>query len=209
VLEPKPLEISRRKPSQTRSIETVGVILDAAAQILERQGENAVTTNSVAERAGFSIGTLYQYFANRDEILIALAEREQQRVAERMRTLIGQIELGDGLDSARAFIQALVRSIKRRRGAKRSFALIAALRDSGRMPALGDEFAAVLEETWNRLGDGRGPLVTKIHAYVLTQAVLGVLRDAAVNNSKLMEEPEFEEALFRMVSAFSRAARHR
>jgi AcrR family transcriptional regulator len=204
MLQPKPVEVSRRKPSQARSLQTVGVILDAAAQILERQGEDAVTTNEVAERSGFSIGTLYQYFANRDEILIALADREQQRVAERMRTLIGQIELGNGLDSARGFIEALVHWVKRRRGARRYLALTAALRNSGRMPALGDEFATVLEQTWNRLGDHRGPRITKIHAYVLTHAVLGVLRDAALSHSKLMDEPEFKEALFRMVVAFSR-----
>ena len=146
---------------RARGLQRMDAILDAAENCFARRGYDESTTNHIAVQAGISPGSLYQYFANRDEILIALADREQQRVAERMRTLIGQIELGDGLDSARAFIQALVRSIRRRRGAKRSFALIAALRDSGRMPALGDEFAAVLEETWNRLGDGRGPLARR------------------------------------------------
>jgi AcrR family transcriptional regulator len=206
MFESQRIEISRRMPSQARSAQTVELILDAAIQILERQGEKAVTTNSVAQRAGFSVGSLYQYFANRDEILIALADREQRRIAEHMRGLIGQIEFGNGLDSARAFIKTLVRSIKHRRGAKRYSALIATLRERGAMPALGDEFAAVLEETWTRLGDSRGPLITKIHAYVLTHAVLGVLRDAILSDSVLMEAPEFEEALFRLVIAFSRDA---
>src|SRR5215813_8005559 len=88
MFEPQPIERSRRRPSQARSAQTVELILDAAIQILERRGENAVTTNSVAQRAGFSVGSLYQYFANRDEILIALAEREQRRIAEHMRALI-------------------------------------------------------------------------------------------------------------------------
>jgi AcrR family transcriptional regulator len=204
MFEAKPLERSRRNPSQARAVQTVEIILDAAAQILDRDGEKAATTNNVAERAGFSIGTLYQYFSNRDEILIALAEREQQRLAKRMATLIGQVELKKGLDSARDLIGALVRSIKGRRNAKRYFALLASLRDSGRRRALEDEFAEVLAETWNRMGDDRGPLITKVHAYVLTHAVQGVLRDAAVSGSNLLDEPALEDALFRMVVAFSR-----
>jgi AcrR family transcriptional regulator len=205
VLEPKLLERSRRTPSQARSQQTVDFILDAAAQILGREGENAATTNNIAERAGFSIGTLYQYFANRDEILIALANRDQRRIADHFRTLVRQIELGNGLDSARAFIEVLVRSIKGRRRGRRYFTLIATLKASGRMPVLGDEFAEVLAETWSRLGDDRGPLIKKIHAYVLTHALLGVLRNAAASGSRFIEEPAFADALFRIVIAFSRS----
>lgn len=64
------------------------LILQAAAQVLEARGEDALTTKTVAERAGVSIGTLYQYFPNRDAILVALADREAQRISERMRALI-------------------------------------------------------------------------------------------------------------------------
>lgn len=206
MLEPEPIERSRRRPSQARSVQTVEFILEAAAQILELEGEGAITTNHLAQRSGFSIGTLYQYFADRDEILLALSEREQKRIAEHMRALIGQIELGNGQDSARAFIKALVNSVKRRRGARLYFALTARIRDGGAAPQLSDEFAQILEETWNRMGDSRGPMITKIHAYILTHAVLGVLRDAAIGDSSLMDEPEFEEALLRIVTALSRNA---
>lgn len=206
MLQPEPIERSRRRPSQARSVQTVEFILEAAAQILELEGEGAVTTNRLAERAGFSIGTLYQYFADRDEILLALAEREQKRIAEHMRALIGQIELGNGPASARTFIEALVSWVRRRRGARLYFALTARIRDGGAAPRLSDEFAQVLEDTWNRMGDSRGPMVTRIHAYILTHAVLGALRDAAVGDSRLVDEPEFVEALLRMAAALSRDA---
>src|SRR5262250_3813203 len=61
----------RETPSQARSAWTVDLILEAAAQVLEARGEDALTTKTVAERAGVSIGTLYQYFPNRDAILVA------------------------------------------------------------------------------------------------------------------------------------------
>jgi AcrR family transcriptional regulator len=65
----------RRRPVQERSRETVQAILEAAAQVFERHGYAAGTTNRVAERAGISIGSLYQYFPNKDAILVALVHR--------------------------------------------------------------------------------------------------------------------------------------
>jgi AcrR family transcriptional regulator len=66
----------RRRPRQARSRATWEAILEAASQILERRGPAALTTNAVAERAGVSIGTLYQYFADKRAILVAAAQRE-------------------------------------------------------------------------------------------------------------------------------------
>ena len=70
MLDPKPIDKARKKPVQARSTQTVSLLLEAAAQVLEANGELALTTKTVAERAGFSIGTLYQYFPNRDAILV-------------------------------------------------------------------------------------------------------------------------------------------
>ena len=71
-------ESKRRIPRQARAAETVSLILEATAQILEAGGLEAFTTNAVAERAGVSIGTLYQYFSDKRAILLALAEQEVQ-----------------------------------------------------------------------------------------------------------------------------------
>ncbi len=65
----------RKLPKQARSGATVEAILEAAAQVFERQGYAAGTTNRIAERAGVSIGSLYQYFPNKDAILVALVHR--------------------------------------------------------------------------------------------------------------------------------------
>ncbi|GDX39641.1 hypothetical protein LBMAG20_18560 [Methylocystaceae bacterium] len=60
-------EIKRKIPTQARAQQTVGIILEAAAQILQFEGEAHFNTNRVAEKAGFSIGTLYQYFPRRSQ----------------------------------------------------------------------------------------------------------------------------------------------
>jgi len=66
----------RKTPAQSRAVETVAIILEAAARILEERGFAGYTTNAVAERAGVSVGSLYQYFPGKDALTVALIERE-------------------------------------------------------------------------------------------------------------------------------------
>lgn len=66
----------RKTPVQARSTETVAAILEASAHILERHGFEGFNTNAVARRAGVSVGSFYQYFANKDALLSALIQRE-------------------------------------------------------------------------------------------------------------------------------------
>ena len=66
-------------------------ILDAAAQVFEARGYGAGTTNRIAARAGVSIGTLYQYFANKEDLAVALLERHIQDTLRRMREWVGHM----------------------------------------------------------------------------------------------------------------------
>jgi AcrR family transcriptional regulator len=68
--------MQRKQPSQRRSRATNDAILDASARVLQTHGYLQATTNRIATHAGCSIGTLYQYFGNKDEIFGALIERE-------------------------------------------------------------------------------------------------------------------------------------
>ena len=70
----KPLS-PRKRPSQGRSRFTVRQIVEAAARVFEEQGYVGTTTNHIAERAGVSIGSLYQYFPNKEAILAVLLEQ--------------------------------------------------------------------------------------------------------------------------------------
>lgn len=74
----KDLSVSRRKPLTQRGEKTVAKVLDAARMLLEEKGYSKLTTNHVAQQAGVSIGTLYQYFPNKESLLYALVERWYQ-----------------------------------------------------------------------------------------------------------------------------------
>jgi AcrR family transcriptional regulator len=74
----KPAPRPRKWPLQARSRATIDAVLAAAAHIIESSGVAGFNTNAVAERAGVSIGSLYQYFPNKDAILVALIERRAE-----------------------------------------------------------------------------------------------------------------------------------
>ncbi len=82
----------RKKPIQKRSRETVEAIFDAAAQILSEKGYAQTTTDRIAEKAGISIGSLYQYFPNKDSIMLGIIERHIQEMNEFVEGMISAIQ---------------------------------------------------------------------------------------------------------------------
>ena len=84
----------RKLPGQERSQQTVDAIVTAGAHILAHEGFDALNTNAVAERAGASIGSVYQYFPNKEAILAAVLEKHSENEAqffiERMQELEGK-----------------------------------------------------------------------------------------------------------------------
>jgi AcrR family transcriptional regulator len=70
----------RRRPQQRRARQTVDAVLDAVARILKREGMKAVTTNRIAEVAGVSIGSVYQYFPDKRAIFVALHQRHIEEI---------------------------------------------------------------------------------------------------------------------------------
>jgi AcrR family transcriptional regulator len=81
----------RKPPVQRRSRATVDEILSAAAQVFEAHGYAAGTTNRISERAGVSIGTLYQYFPSKEAIAVALLERHIAETDHRLGEWVGHM----------------------------------------------------------------------------------------------------------------------
>jgi AcrR family transcriptional regulator len=100
---------SRRQPKQARSNDLVSAILQAAIQVLAKEGAHRFTTTRVAERAGVSVGSVYQYFPNKASILFRLQSDEWQQTA----AMLGTILLDEGkapLERLRKLVHAFVRS---------------------------------------------------------------------------------------------------
>lgn len=100
----------RKKPVQARSRATYDAILEAAAQLLDEGGYGHATTNAIAERAGVSIGSVYEYFPSKDAIFAALKSQLDQETFEAILHQLGTVEDRDPANFLRAILEARVRS---------------------------------------------------------------------------------------------------
>ncbi|SSV49651.1 TetR family transcriptional regulator [Acinetobacter nosocomialis] len=98
----------RKRPRQARSVATFEAILEAAARILESLGFAGFNTNTVAELAGVSIGSLYQYFPSKDALIVELIRRERAKLSNRIVEAIQQHEAANLKEKLKLIIQAAV-----------------------------------------------------------------------------------------------------
>jgi AcrR family transcriptional regulator len=100
---------SRKRPQQARSTELVAVILEAAVQVLAKEGAQRFTTARVAEKAGVSVGSLYQYFPNKAAILFRLQSDEWRQTTELLRGILEDVQRPP-LERLRTLVHAFIRS---------------------------------------------------------------------------------------------------
>ncbi|WP_447748991.1 TetR/AcrR family transcriptional regulator [Pseudomonas nicosulfuronedens] len=198
---------SRRLPRQARALEKIELILEASRRILERHGLEGFTTNHVAELAGVSVGTLYQYFPNKERILDELAQRELAALAAGiMGALTGRPPETPG-ERIRAVIHAAVSAYGGRTGAHKALMQYLLTRGGGSpLPALRGSIMTHLVS--NGLVDHHQQLrkLDEAEVFVLAHAVGGVLR-------AMLEDPDalapgrragIEEALVQLVLGYYR-----
>ncbi|WKB56208.1 TetR family transcriptional regulator [Eleftheria terrae] len=100
---------SRRQPKQVRSAGLVAAILEAAIQVLAKEGAQRFTTTRVAERAGVSVGSVYQYFPNKASILFRLQSDEWRRTTEMLCAIL-EDRRRPPLERLRLLVHAFIRS---------------------------------------------------------------------------------------------------
>jgi AcrR family transcriptional regulator len=100
----------RKLPTQARSRERVADILKATASLLGEVGYDGLSTNLVAERANVPVGSIYQFFETKDDIVAALVEQFQGSI---LRLASEQLDAAGAASDRRAFIARLVDGIAR------------------------------------------------------------------------------------------------
>lgn len=188
-------EKPRRTPRQSRSEATVEAILEATFQLLEQGGVEALTTNHIAERAGVSVGTLYQYFEGKQAILAALAQRQAAAARDRIARIVID---GPRISAVRLIVRTLATAFEGAPATRR--ALLDAFADQA-----GD--AAVMRH--HRLffdaiaGKARFDFdMTPEAGFVLTHAVIGLLRAATVESELALDPQRLEDELVRLMEAY-------
>ncbi len=196
-------EIKRRIPRQARAAETAETILEGAAQILEANGLAGFTTNAVAERAGVSIGTLYQYFADKNAILLALAKQQVGLgLADIARALSGEIDpTPEG--RVRAMVRAAVHAFRGRQRARK--AVMEAVLSQGHHAELMVPVVAFIARHGALVGTTSQPVfatLTPLQMFVMSRAVIGVLRAAVLEEQPFFKSRPYEDELVRLVLSY-------
>src|SRR5438445_6636451 len=105
---PRTRTVPRKMPKQQRSKETVDVILAATARVLVKEGYDKASTNRIAEAAGVSVGSLYQYFPSKEALVAALIE---QHSAEMMRFIEEKANSTTPADPLRGVVRDVVQAM--------------------------------------------------------------------------------------------------
>jgi AcrR family transcriptional regulator len=100
---------SRKQPKQARSNDLVAAILEAALQVLAKEGAARFTTIRVAEKAGVSVGSLYQYFPNKAAILFRLQSDEWRQTTDLLKSILEDAKRPP-LERLRSLVHAFIRS---------------------------------------------------------------------------------------------------
>lgn len=194
----------RKSPTQARAAQTVDAIVEAAIQILQSDGEERLTTNRIAERAGVSIGSLYQYFADKEAIVEAIAERERDKVVGAILKSLGDMKEDDFESVTREVVRTMVNAFARRRRARRIVIMTMLRRWQDKPDRGADQVAQFLVDAAERGAAHDWRPMTQASAYVLTRALTGVIRAAVLENSSYLETREFEDELVHLCLSFRR-----
>ena len=197
----QPVESMRKNPVQGRAWRTVRTIFEATFQILDRDGEKSLTTNRVAERAGFSIGTLYQYFPSMESILLAMIDLERRRIVADLERLLTEVEVSDihPHEITRRFVRALIDVFGVGGRARRAL-----LKRAWMLDQTPPSLAAVRQVTertrtaFVRRAHPDFPAPDAATMFVVSRSVLGAIRSAVLEDTGLPGTPEFEDALVRL-----------
>jgi len=193
----------RKRPSQTRALRTIDTLFEAAARILAHDGEAGFTTNRIAERAGFSIGTLYQYFPSKEAIVVAMVRRQRERVMRELEGLLDRAAAHElpPEEALRVYVRRLIDAFGRGQAAQRLLTRLGWQLDA---PALivqtMDEGAERVSAAMARLDDPDWPVPDPVTLYALSRALMGALRAASEEDHPALDDPRFEEALVRLVT---------
>lgn len=188
----------RKKPKQPRSAVTVEAILEAAIRILRQDGWPAVTTTRVAMRAGVSVGSLYQYFPNREAIAAAIVRR-------RARDLLGaalQADVAGAADRDAVLLRLMQAFLReKQRDLDLSLAVRDALPDIQGRQAILDEIRRALPQLQDKLSPvlGRRPEASQLA--IALAAIEGAVWEILTQRPEAIVTPATAASLSRIFRA--------
>ena len=202
-----PATTPRKKPAQARSQETVDALLEATARVLVKTGYDRASTNRIAEEAGVSVGSLYQYYPNKEALVAALIERHSEQVRGAVLRQMAGVACAPLPEAVRAVVAAVFEAHQLDPRLHR--ALHEQVPRVGRLARLLDDMCEVERALLVFLEQRRQDLAPDDLA--AAAHVIVVVTEAAIHGAALHERPglsarAIEEALVEMILRYLQPA---
>jgi AcrR family transcriptional regulator len=196
----------RRMPQQSRAQATVDAVLEATAQVLLKEGWEALSTNRIAREAGVSVGSLYQYFPNKQaivrQLLMQYSEEQHAQLASNLMSLRAGMPLDETIRRVIcAVIQARLSSPSLMRACFEQLPAgeqVLLLGDWSRRTTPLVEIALTSRAVDLRL-QGRD---LALASFILIHAVDGILHASALLDQSVIAHPDLEDELHRLVMGY-------
>jgi len=190
----------RKQPKQRRASATVEAILTATARILVRDGFERASTNRIADEAGVSVGSLYQYFPNKEALVAVLMERhvrEMYAVLEREIARLSSLPLRRAVQE---LVDLMVRAHAVEPKLHRVFAeQVPRVGQLKRIVEVERRFEALIRDVLERLGDRVRPRNLEMAAFVVIQAVEALTHAAVLYHPDKLGSDDFTEEVVELV----------
>jgi AcrR family transcriptional regulator len=191
----------RKKPKQKRSKATVAAILEATAQLLVDGGYHNLSTNKIAETAGVSIGSLYQYFPNKEAVVAAVVEEFADRQFEILVQGLGNLGPDADMESS---VRELVHSMleAKRCEPELSKVLFEELPPVGQIDVLKEwtqRACELVQAALEMRADEVRPDNLAIAAFVLVTACHGIVHTTVVDRPELLENDDLADETAELV----------
>ena len=200
---PQAPEKKRKFPHQKRAQKTIDEILEATAQLLEHGGRAGFTTNHIARRAGYSIGTLYRYFPHKLAIMREMVEAELKQQEMATRALLERTDSPDADELIRGVVRAILQRFGRSKA--RKSVLTTLIHDTELVARTHETNRRIMHMFQTRLVEidpARFRRPTEISCLALSGALLGSIRSTLFSEPRYLKNPEYERELVAMVTHF-------
>jgi AcrR family transcriptional regulator len=199
----------RKSPKQERSRQLVEAIVEATARVLVKDGFDGLSVNDVADVAGVSVGSLYQYFPHKEALVVAVLEREADSEAAYLDARFAQLTS----NTLEAFLTEAIAAVLAYRADHRALydALLAVIPVVGRFYDLRARSAASAARTRAILAthlDGAGVDLDEV-TYVIVNATHAITHEGLLQRPKTLTDERLAEEATRVVLAYLQALRAR
>jgi len=190
---------ARKKPTQNRAQATVDAILGAMAHILIGGESGKTSTNHIAKIAGVSIGSLYQYFPNKESIVLALINSYSEKLLHQITIHIEQSQGRPMKIAIRDYLRAMLLIPAKNPKLHQAFVGEVIRIGHHHIRELEDKLIKIVYELLLEHRDEILPKDLRLAAFILVTTAEGIINMALLKNPEVVATPEFESELVAVI----------